>query len=301
MYAALARLVEAYRRATGLSAQEALAQVGKADAREAERILTLPPDQPTWLDLNRLADRDAGAAARLWEEIKAAALDELRSGHRAAGAMLACSPWERARFLAIRRELAEQWQPRGGVEWQLVEAMAQAQAAWTFWLEAMMRWAALGVGPPRHLLHHLAEHHEADVGVVRLGAQLEIERHAQHEGDELLVADRHGHPERAGDLRLLVNRVSAHPRFLRLDRAAQDEIRRAEPLGVHQPAVLGDGQGRPGDAVPVHHRGDGAVQRLQAGPGLATDRQALPGQWVNSPVGGPAGARLGCICLVRGL
>jgi hypothetical protein len=146
MHAALADLIERYRRAMGLSAQEALAQVGKADTREAERILTLPPDQPTWLDLSRLADRDAGATARLWEEIKAAALDELRSGHRAAGAMLASSPWERARFLAIRRELAEQWRPRGGVEWQLVEAMAQAQAAWTFWLEAMMRWAALGVG-----------------------------------------------------------------------------------------------------------------------------------------------------------
>src|SRR5262249_26384536 len=51
---------------------------------------------------------------------------------------------ERAQFLAIRQALAIQWQPRGGVEWQLLDAMALAQSGWLYWLQALGRGASLG-------------------------------------------------------------------------------------------------------------------------------------------------------------
>jgi hypothetical protein len=43
----------------------------------------------------------------------------------------------------VRRDLAEQWQPRGRVEWQLIDAMALAQSGWLFWLQTLSRWAGL--------------------------------------------------------------------------------------------------------------------------------------------------------------
>jgi hypothetical protein len=46
-------------------------------------------------------------------------------------------PFQLARFLAIREELAEALQPRNGVERQLIDMMAQAQAALFFWQERL--------------------------------------------------------------------------------------------------------------------------------------------------------------------
>lgn len=54
-------------------------------------------------------------------------------------------PWERARFLALRTELAQGWQPRNGVERQLVDTLVQAQAAMYHWQEVLMARAALDV------------------------------------------------------------------------------------------------------------------------------------------------------------
>jgi hypothetical protein len=46
--------------------------------------------------------------------------------------------WQRARFLALREELAREWQPRNGVERQLIDQMAQAQTHMFFWQERLM-------------------------------------------------------------------------------------------------------------------------------------------------------------------
>ena len=35
-------------------------------------------------------------------------------------------PWERARFLAVRESLAHEWEPRNGIEWMLLDMLAQA-------------------------------------------------------------------------------------------------------------------------------------------------------------------------------
>ena len=53
--------------------------------------------------------------------------------------------WRRAQFLAIRAELVEGWQPRNGVERQLIDVMAQAQAAMFFWQERLFRHGSIEV------------------------------------------------------------------------------------------------------------------------------------------------------------
>jgi hypothetical protein len=44
-------------------------------------------------------------------------------------------PWQRAKFLAMGEELAAGWEPRNGVEPQLLDQLAQAHAAKFLWLD----------------------------------------------------------------------------------------------------------------------------------------------------------------------
>jgi hypothetical protein len=81
------------------------------------------------LDPHRIGEADTARAP--WEEVKGAALDELRSRRRAAMAVEATGfgAWPGAVFLALREELAAEWQPRNGIERQLINTMAQAQTS----------------------------------------------------------------------------------------------------------------------------------------------------------------------------
>jgi hypothetical protein len=144
MHAALARLVGQFKRSMGLSISEALAQAEEVAAGQQGWALQVPPERVTWLDLHVLAERDPEAMARRWEEIRRAAVYELRSGQRAARALCDSSPFERAQFLALRDELARQWRPQGAVEVQLIEVMALAQSETLCWLAALSRWSTMG-------------------------------------------------------------------------------------------------------------------------------------------------------------
>jgi hypothetical protein len=87
-----------------------------------------PPNEVTFEDLGRAGARDPELALRLWQAVKDAARQELRSGHRAA--RVTEEPpdaWVRARFLAVRAELAEAWRPRDGLEAMLLDQLAQWQ------------------------------------------------------------------------------------------------------------------------------------------------------------------------------
>jgi hypothetical protein len=120
----------------GLSREEASAKVREpAHPDYLEIVLSRPPDEVSWFELENLLQSDPERAMQRWEEIKQAALEELRSGHRASQPIeeYASTPWKRVRFLALRQELADGWQPRTGVERQLLETMAQAQAAAEHW------------------------------------------------------------------------------------------------------------------------------------------------------------------------
>lgn len=89
-----------------------------------------------------MVEQAVAVAARCWENLKQQALDKLRTGHRASGATEGynSTPWERAQFLAI-----DAWQPRNGLERQLIDEMAQAQAAELFWMARLSLRSSLEV------------------------------------------------------------------------------------------------------------------------------------------------------------
>src|SRR5262249_35535740 len=111
--AALREAVASYEQEEGLSTAQAAARV-REDLLEREReALDCPPDRVAWSDLAGLLGRDPLAFQRRWEQIQLAAREELSSGHRASRPVevYGSTPWQRARFLALRQELADGWQP----------------------------------------------------------------------------------------------------------------------------------------------------------------------------------------------
>jgi hypothetical protein len=140
MASAFRGLVEYEREVYRQTAPEALAKVeAPVSAQYEASVLRGPADQVSWHGLEAVARKDPEAAARRWAEIKREALDELQSGHRAARALegFQSDPWKRAQFLAIRQDLTQEWQPRNGIERQLIDTMAQAQTSMLFWQDRL--------------------------------------------------------------------------------------------------------------------------------------------------------------------
>ncbi len=133
------QMVQLYEKHFHLSRGESLLRAAESPADDGERVLNGPPDQVSWFDLHGIARTDPDRATSRWEEIKRAALDELRTGHRAAEAVETDNEgaWQRAQFLALREELSADWQPRSGVERQLIDTMAQAQQGFLHWLRML--------------------------------------------------------------------------------------------------------------------------------------------------------------------
>jgi hypothetical protein len=117
------------------------------------------PEELTWADLQEILGQTGERAADRWEEVKQAALEELRSGHWAGGVLEGDDPrpYRLARFLAIRAELTEGWQPRNGVERQLIDLMAQAQSAMFFWQEHLYARACVEGYEPADLAGAMVE------------------------------------------------------------------------------------------------------------------------------------------------
>jgi hypothetical protein len=138
-------LVESYREYYKVSRPEAVARATEHDPGQLDRILNGPPDEVSWFDLEAVAQRDPEEAQRAWERIKDAARSELRSGHRAARVLEAGGGrcWERARFLALRSELAEAWKPRNALEQQFLDQAAQFQTLLEHWLEVLVAYTTL--------------------------------------------------------------------------------------------------------------------------------------------------------------
>jgi hypothetical protein len=127
--AAFGAMVAAYREHFKLSAQEAIDRTSDHPPASLDDALTGPPDQVSWFQLHDLSAHDPDKALRRWEEVKQAARDEVRSGHRAARALegLDGSCWARAQFLALRAELSRALRPRDPLEQQLIDQLAQFQ------------------------------------------------------------------------------------------------------------------------------------------------------------------------------
>ncbi len=135
-------MVEYYKTEYGLSTQEAVEKLEEpVGSNEVQRALGSPPSLVTWLTLARLCKQDAKQGAEFWERIKKAALDELRSGHRAARALEVNGSdcWERAQFCALRDDLVQSSQARTGIECQLMDQVAQAHAMVLFWTKKLSR------------------------------------------------------------------------------------------------------------------------------------------------------------------
>jgi hypothetical protein len=133
------QMVQLYEKHYSLPREEAVRRATEPPLDDGERVLSGPPDQVSWFDLHLIARTDPDRAAARWEEIKRAALDELRTGHTAAKAVETVnnSAWRRAQFLALREELAGDWGPRNGIERQLIDTMAQAQAGYLSWMHTL--------------------------------------------------------------------------------------------------------------------------------------------------------------------
>jgi len=125
--------VQFYRERMGKTTAEALALAADpANDQYFELIQKTEPEQISWLTINAVAARDPALAREGWLRLVDAARDELASGHRAARAIEGYlhSPWDRARFLVLRESYAKEWQPTNGVEWMLIDMLAQAFTAY---------------------------------------------------------------------------------------------------------------------------------------------------------------------------
>ena len=137
--AAFRQRIEQYREWYKLSPQEAIDRATKESSVPRERVLNCPPHELSWQDLDSVAQSDPNRAQQRWEEIKQAAREERRSGHRFARVMEGPdnSCWGRAQMLALRTELSEAWRPRNAQEQQLVDQLAQWQTLLEEWQDTL--------------------------------------------------------------------------------------------------------------------------------------------------------------------
>jgi hypothetical protein len=148
--AAFGEMLNSYREHCKLSAEEAAKRAADASPEHIDRILNAPPNDVSWFDLDTLAQKDENLALERWQRIKEAACNEFRSGYRASRAVEdAGGPWERARFLAVRAELMEDWRPRNTTEQLLVDQLAQSQVLMWRWQEAMTTWTNCAISDLR--------------------------------------------------------------------------------------------------------------------------------------------------------
>jgi hypothetical protein len=147
---AFSAILASYRERAKLTAEQAVQRIAQVASEDIDRILNEPPEAVSWLELDALAYKDAGLALQRWQQIKEAARKEVRSGFRAARVVEdAGGPWDRARFLAVRAELTETWQPLSAMEQQLVDQLAQWQLLLWQWQEALSTWTTHATLAPR--------------------------------------------------------------------------------------------------------------------------------------------------------
>jgi hypothetical protein len=133
-------MIESLQRDCRMSESEALATADAPLTPDQQRhAMQCEPDQLSWFEMSALAKVGPESAVQRWEEVKQTALAELRSGHTASKAVEPSSnrPADRARFLAVRAELAADWRPRNGIERTLIDVMAQALTMQNHWMERL--------------------------------------------------------------------------------------------------------------------------------------------------------------------
>lgn len=102
-------------------------------------LMSMPTDRISFRDLLELNSSSRAMAENFWEFMKREAGKEFESGHLAASAFEPVDylkdAWTRARYLGLRESFITEWQPRGGVELSMIDAMAQAFMQLQYWTE----------------------------------------------------------------------------------------------------------------------------------------------------------------------
>jgi len=122
-----------------LSRSEAQEKAAQEIESASELLRKTPPSRLSEYALVSVMKSDPELAIEKWQEVKRSAREEWDSGIRSAKILGYDSPWERARFLAIRQSFVDEWQPRGGIERALIDQMAQSYTGWIFWLSDLDR------------------------------------------------------------------------------------------------------------------------------------------------------------------
>jgi hypothetical protein len=141
--------VEYYRKTYKVDAAEAVAKKDELLTPRNEEyensIRYGPVEHSSWYELEHLMANDPPAFRERWAHIKRTAIDELESGWRAARVVEGYhnDPWDRARFIALRHSLIEQWKPTNGIETSLIDTMAQAQTFYMQWMKTMSDWLSI--------------------------------------------------------------------------------------------------------------------------------------------------------------
>lgn len=208
---AYVQTVRFYRTQLKRTLEEADWETRELTAYDTEQVPEAPADQVSWMGLGRLMEHDPDQGRAVWERVRAEAWDELASGHRAAKGMeWDGSPWDRARFLAIRAAFRDEWRPRGGIEDALIDTMAQAHTAYLTWL-----------------------------GILQVRTQIDVKRADYH-----VRKYNHWEPQRLDEAAAVEQAIGMADRFnklfLRTLRALRD-LRRYGPVIVQNPAQVNIG------------------------------------------------------------
>ena len=133
-----AELVESHRRSWGISPAEAVEKAHMPRDQSLEMVRTDPVEQIAWWTLATVMEHDPAAALAAWKRIGDAARQEWQSGHRTAQSLeRGGTPWDRARFLALREAFCDDWKPHGGIESALIDLLAQSFGTYLRWVERL--------------------------------------------------------------------------------------------------------------------------------------------------------------------
>ncbi len=141
------REINSFRKRAGLQFPEAAAKVNASSAEPAvDYCLSVSVRDTDWYHLRHLAEQAPELATKRWAEMVKEADAELESGHRAAEVVErgTSTCWQRAQFLVLRESLAEEWRPRSGIEWALIDAMALARTEELYWYHHLINFHEYG-------------------------------------------------------------------------------------------------------------------------------------------------------------
>ena len=103
-----------------------------------DQLMSIPFDSISFVSLGELWTVDPKVAQSVWEMLKSEAMAEFESGHLASRSLTPVDcmrdPWTVACYLGLRESLAEEWNPRGGMELSLIDMLAQAFLQYQYWV-----------------------------------------------------------------------------------------------------------------------------------------------------------------------